>query len=214
MEHPVRYLVEPPAAERNRVTALVRPLLALPHVLLVGGPVIGVMGGGYRTGAFGLLAITIALLDWFAILFTGHPIEELQPLKHTYLEWRARVLAYTAFLRDEYPPFGSGPYPAALALPTQVATRDRLTVGLRPLLVIPHLFVLLALLLAWIVVALVSWVTIVVNGRLSPALWRFGRDVMAYSLRVEAYLLLVHDEFPPFALSEEPAAAPAAAPVV
>jgi hypothetical protein len=35
------------------------------------------------------------------------------------------------------------------------------------------------------------------------ALWRFSRDVMAYSLRVEAYALLLHDVFPEFRLAPE-----------
>jgi hypothetical protein len=195
--------VEPPSDPRDRLTALARPLLALPHAIIVGGPVLGLGGGGYRTGAFGLLALLIALLDWAAILVTGHPLEGLRDLKHRYLHWRARVLVYCAFLRDEYPPFGESPYPAVLHLPDPPAERDRLQVGLRPLLVLPHLVVLTLLLLAWVFVALYTWVVLVVTARHPAAAWRFGRDVMRYSLRVEAYLLLVHDQFPSFAIFGE-----------
>lgn len=209
-QHPVRYEVESPAGERNRLTVGFRPLLAIPHLLLVGGPVLGIMGGSYRTGAFGVLAIAIAVLDWFSILITGRPLAGLQGLKRLYLRWRARSLAYCAMLCDEYPPFGDGPYPAAVALPEEPEVRDRLTVLLRPLFALPHALVLLVLLLVWIVVAVISWLMILVTGRLGPELWRFGRDVMAYGLRLEAYLLLVHDVFPPFALSDEwPVPAPA-----
>jgi hypothetical protein len=56
-------------------------------------------------GAFGLLAGAIAVLDWFAILFTGHPLAGLQGLKRMYLGWRARALAYCALIHDQYPPF-------------------------------------------------------------------------------------------------------------
>jgi hypothetical protein len=199
---PVDLEVAPPTGERDRLTVLFRPLLALPHALLVGGPVIGLEGGGYRTGAFGLLAVLIAMLDWVAILVTGRPIESLQGLKLTYLRWRARLLVYAAFLRDEYPPFGDGPYPATLQLPEPPAHRDRLRVGLRPLLVIPHLIVLAVLLLVWVLVAIYTWVILVVTGRHPEAAWRFSRDVMRYSLRVEAYLLLVHDQFPSFEIFE------------
>jgi len=48
-------------------------------------------------------------------------------------------------------------------------------------------------------------VKIVFKGTLGENLWRFTRDVMTYALRVEAYALLIHDEFPPFALSTETA---------
>jgi hypothetical protein len=112
------------------------------------------------------------------------------------------VLAYAAFLRDEYPPFGEGPYPATLELPEAPEVRDRVAVLLRPIYAIPHLLVLAFLLLAWVVVGFLSWLLLVVTGDLPPSFWRFSRDVMAYSLRVEAYFLLLHDEFPPFVLAE------------
>lgn len=195
---PVFLEVSPPDAERNRLTVLLRPLLAIPHALLVGGPIVGIGGGGSRTGVLGAVALVIALLDWFAVLITGKPLDGLQPLKRLYLRWRARALVYMALLRDEYPPFGERSYPAELHLPEPPEVRDRLLVALRPLLLLPHIVVLVVLMLAWVVVALVSWVYILITGRLAPELWRFGREVMDYTLRVEAYLLLVHDQFPAF----------------
>ena len=202
MTDTVRFHVEPPGA-RDRWSVLFRPILIIPHAILVGGPFVGFGGGAYRTGALGLLAITSAILDWFAILFTGRPIAGLQPFKRLYLSWRARVMAYACFLRDEYPPFGDGPYPAWLELPDAPETRDFTSVALRPLLVLPHLVVLFALLLVTLLVCIGSWFLIVFKGSLGMNLWRFTRDVMAYALRVEAYALLIHDRFPSFSLSEE-----------
>jgi hypothetical protein len=202
MTHPVRFHVEMPLGPRNRLRALLRPVLIIPHLLIVGGPALGILGGGYRTGAFGALALLFALFDWVAILLGLGPIAGLQPLKAQYLQWRARVLAYGSFLRDEYPPFGEGSYPVVLTLPEPPAQRDRLEVALRPLLVLPHLVVLLFLLIAWVVVAFVSWLLLAIRGTMPASLWRFSHDVMAYSLRLEAYALLIHDVFPPFALTE------------
>ncbi len=195
----VRCHVEAPGA-RDRWTALFRPILIVPHAILVGGPFIGLGGGAYRSGALGLLAITSALLDWFAILFTGRPIAGLQPFKRLYLRWRARAIAYGCFLRDEYPPFGDAPYPASLELPDDPEVRDFKSVLLRPLLLIPHLVVALGLLIAEVFVCIISWVLIVATGRLGDSWWRFTRDVTGYVLRVEAYALLVHDQFPSFAI--------------
>ena len=209
----MRFRVEMPLSPRNRLTAFFRPILAIPHLLLVGGPALGLIGVGYRTGALGALALLIALLDWFAILFTGAPIRGLEPLKRLYLKWRARVLAYAGFLLDEYPPFGEGPYPAELELPPTPESRDRLDILIRPLMLIPHLVVLVALLIAWLVVAIVSWLWLSISASLPASLWRFNRDVLAYALRFEAYALLIHDVFPPFALSEEAVPALAPAPV-
>jgi len=202
MTDAVRFHVEPPGA-RDRWSALFRPILVIPHAILVGGPFVGFGGGAYRTGALGLLAMTIAVLDWVAIVFTGHPIAGLQPFKRLYLGWRARVLAYACFLRDEYPPFGDGPYPAQLELPDEPETRDFKSVLLRPLLLIPHLVVLFALLLVALLVCIGAWFLLVFKGSMGDNLWRFIRDVMAYALRVEAYGLLIHDHFPSFSLTAD-----------
>jgi hypothetical protein len=211
MTDQVRFHVELPDGARNRWTALFRPILTIPHALLVGGPFVAVGTGAYRMGALGFLAMTSAILDWFAILFTGHPVRGLQSFKRLYLGWRARVLAYGCFLRDEYPPFGDGPYPATLDLPDEPAARDPWAVGLRLLLLVPHLIVLFALMVAALVVWLVSWIWIVATGRLAHSLWRFNRDVMGYALRVEAYALLIHDRFPSFDVFSPAAEQPAVA---
>ena len=198
----VRFHVEPPGA-RDRWGVLFRPILVIPHAILVGGPFVGLGGGAYRTGALGLLAITIAIFDWFAILFTGRPIAGLQPFKRLYLTWRARVMAYACLLRDEYPPFGDGKYPAGLELPDEPEARDFKSVALRPLLLLPHLIVLFALLVVTFLVVIGAWFAILLKGRMGENLWRFIRDVMAYALRVEAYGLLIHDRFPSFSLAAD-----------
>jgi hypothetical protein len=202
MTEAVHFHVEPPGA-RDRWGVFFRPILVIPHAILVGGPFIGVGGGAFRTGALGLLAITSAVLDWFAILFTGRPIAGLQPFKRLYLAWRARVMAYACFLRDEYPPFGESPYSAWLELPDEPETRDFKSVALRPLLILPHFLVLFCLLVVTLLLCIGAWFRIVFKGLMGENLWRFIRDVMAYALRVEAYALLIHDRFPSFALSAE-----------
>ena len=198
----VRFHVEPPGA-RDRWSALFRPILVIPHAILVGGPFVGFGGGAFRTGALGLLAITAAIFDWFAILFTGSPIAGLQSYKRLYLGWRARVMAYACFLRDEYPPFGEGPYPAGVELPDEPEQRDFKSVALRPLLLIPHLLLLFGLLIVTLLVCIGSWFALVFKGGMGENLWRFTRDVMGYALRVEAYALLIHDQFPSFSLSSD-----------
>lgn len=82
----------------------------------------------------------------------------MQPFKHVYLEWRARVLAYGAILRDEYPPFGETRYPVTLDLPPEPRTRKKLHVLFRPFLVLPHLIFLTVLLLAWFALAVFTWI--------------------------------------------------------
>jgi hypothetical protein len=199
MTDPVRFRVEEPSA-RDTWTALLRPILVVPHALFVGGPFVG-MGTGLRTGALGLVAAASAVVDWAAIVFTGRPVVALQEFKRLYLRWRAAALAYACLLRDEFPPFGEGAYPASLELPDPPAARRWSSVLLRPLLVVPHLLVLAALLVGEVLVWIVCWVTLVFARRMNAHLWRFTRDVVGYALRVEAYALLVHDVFPSFSLA-------------
>jgi len=81
--------------------------------------------------------------------------------------WRARpdsnLWPSAPVLRDEYPPFGDGPYPVTydVQFPEQ---RDRWSVGLRLLLVIPHAIVLLFLDIAWFFTAIVAWAAILFTG--------------------------------------------------
>jgi hypothetical protein len=210
--HPVQVSVEPAIDERNRLTTGFRPLLALPHIILVGGPLAMFFSwtsdsesGGLRYewgagGLFGALAAGAALIAWFAILFTGRYPQGLRDLVAMYLRWRVRVVAYAALLRDEYPPFGEGPYPAAIELKPADGPRDRLPVGLRPILVIPQLIAVWAIGIAWAVTTIIAWFAILITRRYPRGLYNFSVGAFRWTTRVEAYLLLLHDEYPPFSL--------------
>jgi hypothetical protein len=204
MSHPVQLHIEPPLGPRSRLKALLRPILALPHILLVGGPAVIFVREGYPFGVLGAVAALCALFDWVAIIATGTPLRGLDRFKRLYLRWRVRTLAYCAFLRDEYPPFDDADYPATVDLPESPESRDRIKVLLRPIFALPHLLILMFLSLVGLLAMFATWVITSLTGRMPPSLWRIGRDVTAYTLRTEAYLLLIHDEFPPFALSDEP----------
>ena len=198
--YPVTYEVEPQTAERNRLTVAFRFILAIPHLLLVGGPGFGLGVGSDRTGVLGAVAAVAAFINWFIIVFTGRANEGLLSLQQYYLRWRARALAYEALLRDEYPPFGDGDYPVSADFPVVIEDRNRWTVGFRLLLVIPQLIVLFFVLIAWLVTAIIGWFAVLFTGRYPDGLWRFGEGVMRWILRVEVYLLLLRDEYPPFSL--------------
>lgn len=209
--HPVRLRVAPIVAERNRLTVAFRLLLALPHLVLVGAPVVIALswstqrnGEIERTwgagGALGAVAALCALIAWFAIVFTGSAPNGLLALERFYLRWRVRATSYVALLRDEYPPFGEGPYPAEVELPPPIEPRDRVGVAFRPILVIPHVIAVWALGIAWGVTTLIAWVAILFTGRYPRPLYEFALGAFRWTTRVEAYLLLLTDEYPPFTL--------------
>lgn len=210
--HPVDIVVLPAAAPRNRLTVAFRPILAIPHLLLVGGPIaIGIgslsqsgSGSSYEWsasgGVFGAAASVAALITWFAILFTGHQPDGLFSFSALYLRWRVRATAYMTLLSDEYPPFGDGPYPASLVLDPPDMPRDKLSVAFRCLLVLPHLLALCVLSLGWCVTTIIAWFAILFSGRYPASLEPFSIGVLRWSTRVEAYVLLLRDEYPPFRL--------------
>ncbi len=202
--YPVTYDVETQAARRNRLTTAFRIILAIPHLILVGGPGIGFGGSdGDDSGAvsaLGLAAFVTAVISWFAIVFTGKQPRGLWDFTRFYLTWRSKAVAYTALLRDEYPPFGGGEYPVTFSAGEFPETRDRLLVGFRFILAIPQFIVLVFITIAWLITAIIGWFAILFTGAYPEGLYRFAVGYLRWSLRVESYVLLMHDEYPPFSL--------------
>jgi hypothetical protein len=197
--YPVSFDVEPQTTDRNRLTTAFRLILAIPQVLIVGSPGSISFGANSGTGAFGAVVSVTSVLSWFAILFTGRYPRGLWDLAKMYMRWRANVVAYVALLRDEYPPFGTEPYPVTFDVeyPEQ---SNRWSVAFRLILAIPQFLVLVVVLLAWVVTVIIAWFAILFTGRYPQGLYGFGVGVQRWTLRVQAYLFLMRDEYPPFSL--------------
>lgn len=211
--HPVAITVRPALTARNRLTCAFRPILAIPHLILVGGPAafalcwLGESQGEHVNwsaggGALGAVAVVTAIIVWVANLFGARFPDGLWRLSAYYMRWRVRAVAYLAMLRDEYPPFGDGSYPAVLTLNQPDEPRDRLSIFLRPILALPHIVTLWALGIAWAITSIVAWFAILFTGNYPRMLYEFGVDVFRWSTRVEAYLLLLRDEYPPFSFAD------------
>jgi hypothetical protein len=210
---PVQLRITPALEHRNRLTTAFRLFLARPHLVLVGGPVAGAISWAWQDdsarhanwmadgGALGAVAVLAAIIAWFAIVFTGRQPDGLWKLAAFYLRWRTRAIAYVALLRDEYPPFGDGVYPAALVLAQPTLPRDRLGVAFRLILAIPQLIALWAISIAWAMTTLIAWFSILITGRYPVVLYDFAVGALRWNLRVEAYLLLLSDRYPPFSLA-------------
>jgi len=209
--YPVTVSIQASTEARNRLTTAFRFFLALPHLILVGGPVAVITSIEWTTdtgwhlesgsgGLLGVVAAVAAMIAWFAILFTGRHPDGLWKLAAFYLRWRLRAVAYMTLLRDEYPPFGDGAYPAELGLPRPDGPRNRLTVLFRFFLALPHLCILWLLGLAWAFTTALAWAVILLTGRYPEPLYGFAIGVLAWTMRVEAYMLLLRDEYPPFTL--------------
>ena len=194
MAYPVSITIEPVLTNRNRLTTAFRLILAIPHLILVGE---WGTGGG---GLLGAVAIFFAIISWFTILFGGTHISGIRQFSSFYIRWRVRALAYLVLLTDEYPPFGDEPYPATTAIAEPSGPRDALSVALRLLFAIPHFIVLCFLVPVWCLLTFVAWCVIVITGDYPPGLVNFSIGMLRWVTRVQAYLLLMVDEYPPFSL--------------
>ena len=207
MAYPVSVEVTPALENRNRLTTCFRLVLAIPHLILVGGlSFAGSTRGDHRMevgtegGLLGAVAIVLAIVSWFTILFTGTHIVGIRQFTLFYLRWRVRAVSYFMLLEDPYPPFGDAPYPAAIEIADPVGPRDKLSVALRLLFALPHLIVLAFVVLGWCLTTIAAWFSILFTGAYPKALYDFGVGAMRWRLRVEAYVLLLVDEYPPFSL--------------
>ena len=186
--YPVTFEVEYP--ERlSRGLIFVKWLLAFPHWLIV--------------GIFGYLVELTTFISWFAILFTGRYPKALFDLAVMYFRWNTRMLAYVALLRDEYPPFSGGAEPEyPVRLDIEYPERlSRLLIFVKWLLAIPHLLILALLGLVAFLVYVIGWFAILFTGRLPRGLFDFLVGYGRWGLRVNAYILLLRDEYPPFSMT-------------
>ena len=113
----------------------------------------------------------------------------------------ARVWVYAALLRDDYP---STDEEQAVHLDFPYPDAQQLSRGL-PLikwfLAIPHYIVLFFLWIGAVVSIIIAWFAILFTGKYPRALFDYVVGVQRWSLRVEAYaILLVTDQYPPFTL--------------
>lgn len=187
--YPINYEVDAQLSGRNRLTALFRYILAFPQLLVV--------------SVLGQVAQLMAVISWIAIVITGRQPKGLWDFIVQYMVWKAHVHGYASLQVDPYPPFTFDPieYPARFQSGEFPLERNRLTVLLRLLWVIPHLVVLVFIGIAWVVTVFLSWLLVVITASYPEGLYDFNVGFTRWTLRVEAYCLLMTDEYPPFSLS-------------
>ena len=82
----------------------------------------------------------------------------------------------------------------------QLEDRDRVTTFFRLFMVIPHLLVLAVLGLAAFVCIVVAFFAVLFTGSWPDGLRTFVVNVFGWSIAVQAYFMLLTDEYPPFTL--------------
>jgi hypothetical protein len=186
VDYPVRFEVQYPE-DGNRFLILVRWLLAIPHLIVL--------------YFLQIVASLVTFIAWFAILFTGGYPEGMFRFVVGYQRWNNNVIAYILF-HDGYPPFtmDDGEY-APMSYDVERQDRySRLLIFVKWLLAIPHFLILIALGIAAEVLFLVMVVVVLVTGSYPRGMFDFIVGVGRWGARVNAYVLLLTDRYPPFSM--------------
>ncbi|MCK4222446.1 MAG: DUF4389 domain-containing protein [Dehalococcoidia bacterium] len=204
--YPATLTIDYPDRKLGKLTTFFRIFVAIPILIVVGL----LVGASFQRGDTGGLTYQYATAG-VVILPTLLMILFRQKYPRWSFDWNlaltrfvARVGAYLMLLRDEYP---STDEEQAVHLeiryPDAKQDLNRWLPLVKWFLAIPHFIVLLFLLIAAMVCVVIAWFAILFSGHYPSSLFDFVVGVFRWSLRVEAYaLLLTTDRYPPFALSQ------------
>jgi hypothetical protein len=182
-DYPARLDIEYPQS-LDRISTLLRPILAVPIVILVS----------------------------FIPPMLCMPVAMMLVFRRKYPRWwfdfnlemarlRNRVNAYLNLMTDEYPSTDDE-QSVRLDLDYPVAAQlNRWLPLVKWLLVLPHFIIVNLLGVLQVIAVLIAWLAILFTGSYPRPLFTFMLNVERWILRVEAYaFLLITDRYPPFRL--------------
>ena len=191
MDYPARIDIQTPE-ELDRWRALAQWIMAIPHLIIA--------------GALEYVAGAVAMISWFVILFTGELPPALANLQIMILRYTTRVETYAGFLYDAYPAYDfsmsdaePGGSPVDISVEPALVGRDRLTVGLRFIWAIPAILYAVLIAIVGIICWILAFFAVLFTGRWPDGLRSWVMKMLRVSIRTNAYVLLLTDEYPPFA---------------
>jgi Domain of unknown function (DUF4389) len=187
--HSVRLLITDDL-RRRRLTAIFRPILALPHLLWI--------------VLLTVLVLAVAIVNWFATLFRGRSPDALHHFLADYLRYATHVAAYILLIADPFPGFLfinlSDAYPVDLEVDSP-EEQNRWTVAFRLILAIPALIVAGMLRNLSTVLGLFSWVVAIAQERVPEGVRNFSAFALRFEVQAYAYVLLASRRYPNFNVS-------------
>jgi Domain of unknown function (DUF4389) len=200
--YPLTFNVDYPDRPLNRLTSFFRFLWIIP---------IGIIVALLTSGNITVEGVNYSW-SWAIGGFLFFPVLLLVLFRKKYPRWwfdwnlqltrfLMRVGVYAQLLRDEYP---STDEEQAVHLDIEYPDASQLSRGMpivKWLLAIPHWFVLAFLWIGAIFCVFIAWFAILFTGRYPKGLFDFVVGVNRWTLRVDAYaVLLTTDKYPPFSL--------------
>ena len=158
----------------------------------------------------GLWSAILTFIAFWAILFTGRYPESFYEFQVKLIRWQTRVNARMYNLADEYPAFGLNAEDSHVDV--QVAYPESLGRGLAIIKVlfgglyvgIPHGFLLFFRGLWSFILMIAAWFVVLFTGKYPESMHEFIVGTMRWSTRVNLYLSLMVDDYPPFSASPDP----------
>jgi hypothetical protein len=189
--YPATFQFDPPEKiARWRVIGNI--ILAIPHLIIL--------------NVLRAVAEVLAFVAWILGVITGKVPLGILELLAMYIRYSTRVGMYASFLKEEYPPFS---FTTTLADPgddprvrvdfrQETEGRNRLTIFFRLILAIPQVIALFFVFIAAFFVYLIAWFAVLFTGRWPAGLRSFAIGLQRWSTRLNAYMFLLTDEYPPF----------------
>jgi Domain of unknown function (DUF4389) len=150
--------------------------------------------------AVGLVAAVMMIINYFVVLIAGRAV--FVGFLSGVLRYITRVNAYMFLLTDAYPPFSLGEepdYPVSVTIaPPGRIHRWRF---FSFILAMPHVLVLYVLEILTGLSTFIAAIVILIFGRYPAGLFGIAASTVRYQARVNAYLYLITDSYPPFSLS-------------
>ena len=203
--YPVQFDVDYPEGGRNRLTVLVRILLAIPIGLVIYF-VSGFIPTGYEAVDSEIYPLAAGGVVWFSAILM---ILFRQKYPRWWFDWNleflrlsTRLEAFLLLLRDEYPSTDEEqsvhlniPYPDVKG------QLNRFLPIIKWLLAVPHYVALIVLGVIALIVTVLAWLIILVSGSYPKGMFDFVVGVLRWETRVIAYaFVLSTDRYPPFSL--------------
>ena len=205
-EYPVRFAVDYPDRELNRVSTAFRIFTIIPIAILLG--TIGGYSARWGTSASGTTEVA---LGGTGLLFVPAALMLLfrQKYPRWWFDWNLQLLrfvnrvgVYLALMDDRYPSTDEEQsVHLEFSYPDARVELNRWLPIVKWLMAIPHYIVLFFLEVGALFAVIGAWFAILFTGRYPRSIFDFVEGVIRWQNRVVGYaVILVTDEYPPFRL--------------
>ena len=152
----------------------------------------------------GIWAAILHFVSFWIVLFTGRYPQSFFEYQVGMLRWNIRLTARRSNLSDGYPSFFPSGTDTLTSL--EIPYPEKLSRGLLLVRVffaffyvlIPHGFILLFRSLWSAVLMVVAWFVVLFTGKYPASMHKFNVGTIRWATRVNAYLLFLTDQYPPF----------------